>query len=65
MTMKPVVEQDEMFPEGASSSTWECDEVNSGVGGGGSNMDIVTSEKAIHNDFFNSFSDLFDDDDLD
>ena len=64
MTMKPaVVEQDEMFPEGASSSTWECDDVNSG-GGMGSNVDIVTSEKAVHNEFYNNFDDLFDDEDL-
>ena len=60
--MKPVVEQDEMFPEGASSSTWESDEVSSG---GGSQLDIVTSEKAIHSDFYNNFDDFFDDEDLD
>ncbi|XP_008469113.1 COP9 signalosome complex subunit 9 [Diaphorina citri] len=59
--MKPSLVVDEMFPEGVGPYL-ECEEA------GGSNtllMDLAANEKAVHNDFFNNFGDLFDDEDLD
>lgn len=49
-----------MFPEGAGPYA-DMEEA-----GGSSNllMDLAAYEKSIHQDFFNDFDDLFDDDDL-
>ncbi|XP_076628863.1 COP9 signalosome complex subunit 9 [Colletes latitarsis] len=58
--MKPSLVADEMFPEGAGSYI-ELEE----VGGSRLLVDLTTSEKAVHSDFFNDFDDLFDEDDLD
>lgn len=49
---------DEMFPEGAGP--YDMDE----AGGSNSHMDLTTNEKFVHQDFFNEFDDLFDDEDL-
>ena len=58
--MKPTVEHDEMFPEGANTSSWETEDAPSGSG----HLDVVGSERTVHADFYNDFGDLFDDEDL-
>lgn len=58
--MKPAVVVDEMFPEGAGPYM----ELEEGGSASGMLMDLAANEKCVHLDFFNSFDDLFDEDDL-
>lgn len=58
--MKPTVVADEMFPEGIGPFM-DLDEVASGSALA---IDLTQNEKLVHNDFFNQFDDLMDDEDL-
>jgi len=60
--MKPNVVVDEMFPEGAGSYM-DLDEQSGGPSG--MIVDLTSNEKVVHGEFFNNFTDLCDDDDLD
>ncbi|CAD7089186.1 unnamed protein product [Hermetia illucens] len=53
--MKPTLVADEMFPEGAGFMDLE-----EAGGSTGILMDLATNEKHVHSDFFNSFEDLYD-----
>ncbi|XP_012283661.1 COP9 signalosome complex subunit 9 [Orussus abietinus] len=58
--MKPTPVADEMFPEGAGPFT----DLEEAGGSSGLLVDLPSTEKAVHADFFNDFDDLFNDDDF-
>lgn len=58
--MEPTVVVDEMFAEGPGPDM----ELEGGGSVSGMLMDFAANEKCVHLDFFNSFEDLFDEDDL-
>lgn len=59
--MKPTIVADEMFPEGVQPFI-DLDEVV--ASGSTLAIDLTQNEKLVHNDFFNQFDDLMDDEDL-